>query len=105
LITSNALDHWRQPVESESKPTFSRIGKRSLEGTLDTSGVSRMVLHQILIFIIKISPILTSGTISRKALERVPFCFGGVESQKVRFHESQKQQFFKYYRTFDLPFL
>jgi len=31
---------------AHSKPTFSRIGKRSLEGTLDTSGVSRMVLHK-----------------------------------------------------------
>ncbi|MBR2300187.1 MAG: hypothetical protein IJ870_06435 [Alphaproteobacteria bacterium] len=45
MITSNALSTGVSRWKANSKPTFSRIGKRSLEGTLDTSGVSRMVLH------------------------------------------------------------
>ena len=46
LITSNALDHWRQPVESELTADFQSDWQAQLGGNGDTSGVSRMVLHQ-----------------------------------------------------------
>ena len=44
---------------------------------------------------------LISGTIFEKALERVPFCVAGAESHKVRLFCSQKQHFYKNYRTLD----
>ena len=47
MITSNALDHWRQPVESEFQADFQSDWQAQLGGNGDTSGVSRMVLHII----------------------------------------------------------
>ncbi|MBR6409141.1 MAG: hypothetical protein IKS23_02730, partial [Alphaproteobacteria bacterium] len=44
MLWTTGVSRWK----ANSKPTFSRIGKRSLEGTLDTSGVSRMVLHNMI---------------------------------------------------------
>ena len=38
LITSNALDHWRQPVESEFQADFQSDWQAQLGGNGDTSG-------------------------------------------------------------------
>ena len=40
-------NHWRQPVESELTADFQSDGQAQLGGNGDTSGVSRMVLHNI----------------------------------------------------------
>ncbi|MBR2298974.1 MAG: tRNA pseudouridine(55) synthase TruB [Alphaproteobacteria bacterium] len=65
LITSNAQTTGVSRWKANSKPTFSRIGKRSLEGTLDTSGVSRMVLHFVIFFLIFRSSFAISHTMKR----------------------------------------
>ena len=45
LITSNAQTTGVSRWKANSKPTFSRIGKRSLEGTEIPPAAGRMVLH------------------------------------------------------------